>query len=42
MKQKEFTTIPSLNPHSNCQGHKMSFLEDPMDTKEDRDMMLKY
>ena len=31
-----------FNPHgSDCKGHKMSFLEDPMDTGEDRLLMLK-
>lgn len=36
-----YAPLKPFNPHSNCVGHKMSFLEDPMDTKEDRDMMLK-
>lgn len=36
-----FEPSKPFNPHQNCSGHKMSFLEDPMTTGTDRLMMLR-
>jgi hypothetical protein len=32
--------IPPFNPHSNCAGHVMSFLEAPLDSWEARDELI--
>ncbi len=37
----EFKPIPSFNPHTNCKGHGMSFLECEYTKQEERDLLVR-